>query len=221
MTTASTTINIFKLDGAKAGQADLPEALFAAPVRPHLIHSAVVAEEAAARQGTHSTKTRAEVSGGGKKPWKQKGTGRARHGSTRSPIWRHGGVVWGPHPRDYSVKVNKQEKRAALAGALTARLGESRIIGLDPKSLDAPKTATVAGFLKKGFAGTKRPLFVHAGGEETLVRSVRNLKSAAHRSVRSLSVRAIMLADLVVFTSGAIDALKATAAAATAAGEKA
>lgn len=206
----TTSIAVYKLDGKKAGSADLPESWFAVPVRKHLIHAAVRAEEASNRQGTHATKTRGDVSGGGKKPWKQKGTGRARHGSTRSPIWRHGGTVFGPQPRDYAVKVNKQEKRQALAGALTARLEEARIIGLDAGGLDAPKTALVAGFLAKGFAGTRRPLFVHAGGEETLVKSVRNIRSAAHRSVKSLSARAVMLADLVVFTAGAIDAIKAS-----------
>lgn len=209
----SATIDIYGLDGKKVKSVDMPDSWFAGPVRQHLIHAAVIAEEAAARHGTHSTKTRADVSGGGIKPWKQKGTGRARAGSTRSPIWRKGGVVFGPHPRDYTVKVNKQEKRAALVGALTARLSEERVIGVAVQGLESPKTATVAQFLKKGFATIRKPLFVHAAGEETLVRSVRNLRAAAYRSVGSLSARSVMLSDLVVLTDKAIQAIQSSAVA--------
>jgi large subunit ribosomal protein L4 len=208
-----TTIKIYGLDGATKGEAEVPDTLFASPAPRHILHDVVRAEEAAGRQGTASTKTRSDVSGGGKKPWKQKGTGRARHGSTRSPIWRHGGVVFGPHPRDYDVKVNRKVKRQALAGALTARFGEERVIGLDPKGLEKPKTATMAKFLA-GFEGVKKPLFLVDSGEETLRRSIGNLDKALVANVGSMSARSILIADLVILSSAAIEKIKARGGAA-------
>lgn len=200
------SIDIYSLDGSVARKADLPDSLFGATVNKTVIHDVVRAEEAAARQGTHDTKTRSDVSGGGKKPWKQKGTGRARHGSTRSPIWRKGGVVWGPHPRAYDFKVNKKAKRLALAGALSARMSEERVIGLDPKGIDAPKTTSVAKFLKS-FSEIEKPLFIHGAGEENFVRSVRNIRNASYASVRSFSTREIMVSDFVILTPAAIEGI--------------
>ncbi|MEK8022328.1 MAG: 50S ribosomal protein L4 [Candidatus Hydrogenedentota bacterium] len=200
------SINVYSLEGALVGKAELPDELVGAAVRTSVIHDVVRAEEAAKRQGTHSTKTRGDVSGGGKKPWKQKGTGRARHGSTRSPIWRHGGVVFGPHPRDYEMKINKKTKKLALAGALSARFSEERMIGLEPKGLSAPKTASIAKFLK-AFEGVAKPLFVHTPAEEALAKSVRNIRNAKHSNVENISTRSIMLSDFVIFTQGAITAM--------------
>lgn len=208
------SISIYGLDGSVVGKAELPESLVAAPIRTSVIHDVVRAEEAAARRGTHDTKTRGDVSGGGKKPWKQKGTGRARHGSTRSPIWRKGGIVFGPHPRSYDVKVNRKAKRLALAGALSARFSEERIIGLEPKGLDAPATGRIAKFLKS-FDGVVRPLFVHTPGEEALAKSVRNIRKAAHANAGNISTRTVMLADLVILTPAAITALSKTTEAAS------
>jgi large subunit ribosomal protein L4 len=200
------SITIFGLDGKAVGTADLPDELFAQTVGQHVLHEVVRAEEAAARQGNHDTKTRGEVSGGGKKPWKQKGTGRARHGSTRSPIWRKGGIVFGPHPRDYTMKMNRKVKKAALAGALSARVNEERVIGLEAKGLAAPKTNAVAKFLR-GFEGIRKPLFIHTSEEGVLAKSIRNLPNAQHRNVGNLSARSVLLSDLVILTPAAITAL--------------
>jgi large subunit ribosomal protein L4 len=205
------SITIFGLDGNKIGQADLPDELFAVAVGKHVLHEVVRAEEAAARQGNHDTKTRGEVSGGGKKPWKQKGTGRARHGSTRSPIWRKGGVVFGPHPRDYDMKMNRKVKKLALAGALSARANEERVIGLEAKGLAEPRTAAVAKFLR-GFDGIRKPLFIHTAEEGVLAKSIRNLPNAQHRNVGNLSARSVLLSDLVILTPSAITALGAAGA---------
>lgn len=211
MTKSLTSINIYSLAGAVVRTADLPEDLFAVKINTTVIHDVVRAEEAAARQGNAESKTRSDVSGGGKKPWKQKGTGRARHGSTRSPIWRKGGVVFGPHQRDYTQKVNKKTKKLALAGALTTRFIEERIIGLDAKEIKAPKTATVAQFMK-AFDSTGeciKPLFLHSKTEEAFIKSVRNLRNAAHANVENMSTRKIMLSDLIIMTPAAIEAVNA------------
>src|SRR5437773_4263438 len=126
--------------GKKAGSRELPAELFEAPVNVGLMHQVVVAGLAAIRRGTHSTKTRGEVRGGGKKPWRQKGTGRARHGSIRSPIWMGGGVAHGPKPRDYSMRVNKKMKKAALRGALTDAQRSGKLAAIDALSFEAPST---------------------------------------------------------------------------------
>ena len=124
-------VTVFILNAEQVGELELDERLFGAPVRPDLMHQVVVGHMAAKRSGTHKTKTRAEVAGGGRKPWRQKGTGRARQGSTRSPQWKGGGVVFGPQPRDYSVRVNKKVRRAALYSALSSKVDEGKIIVLD------------------------------------------------------------------------------------------
>src|ERR671936_2649386 len=134
------SVPIVSQSGKKAGTRDLPSELFEAPVNGPLMHQVVVAGMAAIRRGTHSTKTRAEVRGGGRKPWRQKGTGRARHGSNRSPIWTGGGVAHGPKPRDHSVKVNKKMRRVALRGALTDALQSGKLAVVDEVSFDEPRT---------------------------------------------------------------------------------
>src|SRR5919197_4142311 len=131
---------VLNRSGKKVSDRELPAELFEAPVNVSLMHQVVVAGAAAQRAGTHSTKTRAEVSGGGRKPWRQKGTGRARHGSIRSPIWTGGGVAHGPKPRDYSMRVNKKMKRAALRGALTDALQSGKLAVVSALSFDAPST---------------------------------------------------------------------------------
>src|SRR2546430_7159854 len=134
------TVDIRDQSGKPAGTRDLPSELFEAPVNVPLMHQVVVAGMAAIRRGTHSTKTRAEVRGGGKKPWRQKGTGRARHGSIRSPIWSGGGVAHGPKPRDYSMRVNKKMRKAALRAALTDAVTSGKLAGVDSVDFDEPST---------------------------------------------------------------------------------
>ena len=133
-------VSVYNMEGNEVGKMDLSDAVFGVEVNEHLVHMAVVAQLANKRQGTQKAKTRAEVSGGGRKPWRQKGTGHARQGSTRSPQWKGGGVVFAPVPRDYSIKLNKKEKRAALKSALTSRVQENKFIVVDELKLDEIKT---------------------------------------------------------------------------------
>src|SRR5512143_1723171 len=141
------SVSMVDMSNKKVKDVELP-ALFGAEVKSHLLHSAVVNQLAHRRAGTASTKTKGLVSGGGKKPFKQKGTGRARAGSSRSPLWRHGGTVFGPMPRDYSYSLPKKEKRAALAAAFASKVQDSRLVVLDKLELSAPKSKEMAGLLK-------------------------------------------------------------------------
>jgi large subunit ribosomal protein L4 len=193
--------------GKKAGTRELPAELFEAPVNVPLMHQVVVAGLAAARRGTHSTKTRAEVRGGGKKPWRQKGTGRARHGSIRSPIWTGGGVAHGPKPRDYSMRVNKKMKRAALRGALTDAMQSGKLAVVAELSFEEPSTkdaVAVLGALKL----ERRTLLVLPEPERNTELSFRNLPHVKVTYAGSLSVYDVVAADHVLFTAGALDALE-------------
>ena len=134
------SVSVYNMEGAQVGTIELSDSIFAVPVNEHLVHQAVVAQLANKRQGTQKAKTRSEVRGGGRKPWRQKGTGHARQGSTRSPQWTGGGVVFAPVPRDYSFKMNKKEKRAALKSALTSRVEENKFIVVDELNFDEIKT---------------------------------------------------------------------------------
>src|SRR5574344_2018019 len=133
-------VSIYNMKGSQVGEMELNEAVFGVEVNEHLVHMAVVSQLANNRQGTQSAKTRSEVSGGGRKPWRQKGTGHARQGSTRSPQWTGGGVIFAPKPRDYSFKINKKEKKSALKSALSSRVAENKLIVLDELKFDAIKT---------------------------------------------------------------------------------
>ena len=136
-------VSVFNMEGKEVDKLELNDAVFAAPINEHLVHMAVVQQLANKRQGTQSTKTRSEVSGGGKKPWRQKGTGHARQGSTRAPQWTGGGVVFAPKPRDYSFKMNKKEKNAAIKSVLTSKVNDSKFIVLDNLTLEGIKTKEV------------------------------------------------------------------------------
>ena len=140
-------VKVYNMEGSEVGSIELNDAVFGVKVNEHLMHMAVVSQLANKRQGTQSAKTRAEVRGGGRKPWKQKGTGHARQGSTRSPQWKGGGVVFAPKPRDYSFKMNKKEKTFAVKSALTSRVADSKIFVLDSLTLDEIKTKKMAGVL--------------------------------------------------------------------------
>ena len=192
--------------GAKVADVDLPSEVFEAKVSVPLMHQVVVAGLASLRSGTHSTKTRGEVSGGGKKPWRQKGTGRARHGSIRSPIWSGGGVAHGPRPRNHDVRVNKKMRRGALRSALTDAARSGKLVVVSELAFDAPRTKDAVGVLDAlGISG--RVLLVLPEPHEAVEKSFRNLPFVRITGVRGLSTYDVLAADRVLFTRAALDAL--------------
>ena len=200
------TVDVLDAGGRKAGSVELPEEIFGVQVNVPVMHRVVRAQLAAARAGTHNTKTRAEVRGGGKKPWRQKGTGRARQGSTRAPQWRGGGVVFGPVPRDHSMRVNKKEKVLALRSALTDRHAGGNLVVLDGLDFEEPKTARAVELLDAvGLAGRKL-LFVVDGLEEAAIKSFRNLRGVHLITFDQLNTYDVLNSDTVVFTRDSLDA---------------
>jgi large subunit ribosomal protein L4 len=193
--------------GKKVGEQELDPKVFEAPVNLQVMHQVVVAGLAAARRGTHSTKTRAEVRGGGRKPWRQKGTGRARHGSIRSPVWVGGGIAHGPKPRSYEMRVPKKMKRLALRSALSDRAQEGRIRVLDGLSFEEPKTAK-AGEVLSSLGATGRVLLVLGEPDEAIEKSFRNLPYVKLVYPGNLATYDILFADWVVFTKDAIERVK-------------
>jgi len=167
-------VSVFNMKGETVGTLELNDAVFGVEVNEHLVHMAVVAQLANKRQGTQSAKTRAEVSGGGKKPWRQKGTGHARQGSTRAPQWTGGGVVFAPKPRDYSVKLNKKEKRIALKSALTDRVNEGKFVVVDEIAMDEIKTKNFKAMLDALKVG--KALVVLDSVDDKVIKSARNLE---------------------------------------------
>jgi large subunit ribosomal protein L4 len=195
-------IDIVNIEGKKVGSADLDDAVFGAKVKDYLLWELVKAQQAAKRAGTHSTKTRANVRGGGKKPYKQKGTGNARQGSSRAPNHVGGGKVFGPHPRSYEYTVPKKVKRAALASALSLRAKEKKVMVVDKFTFDAPKTKQMAGILKT--LGLGKALIVDAKGNANLFKSVRNLPKAKVLAPEGLNVFDILNHSDLVIVAGAI-----------------
>ena len=195
------------LDGAgkSSSTVDLPDELFGGGVNEPLLHQVVVAQLAAARSGTSSTKTRAEVRGGGTKPWRQKGTGRARHGSIRSPIWVGGGVVFGPKPRDHSVRVNKKMRKAALRSALSDKAQSEQVFVMD--GFSEAKTKLARAMLKEaGIEGRVLLVLDPADDNSRVVdRAFRNLGGSAFSLVGSLAAYDVLVADALIFTKGAFD----------------
>jgi len=203
------TVDVLNADGKKAGTADLPAEVFDVQTNVPLIHQVVVAQLAAARQGTHATKTRGEVRGGGKKPYKQKGTGRARQGSTRAPQFAGGGTVHGPQPRSYEQRTPKKMKAAALRGALSDRARAGRIHVVDALvEGDAPSTKAAVKALK-GIAASRKVLVVLERGDELTWLSLRNESSVHLLAVDQLNTYDVLVNDDVVFTRGAYDAFVA------------
>lgn len=197
------TVELYDKDRRVKETIELPESVFGAEVKTHLLHHVVVAQLAARRSGTASTKTRTEVSGGGKKPFKQKGTGRARMGSSRSPLLRGGGTVFGPHPRGYEIKVNRKAMKAALRSALSEKARENKILLVDDLTLPAPKTKE---FLKVAAAlGLAEALIVTDGAQEGLALGVRNLRSFKTLPVTALNVYDILSYDQLVLTRPACE----------------
>jgi large subunit ribosomal protein L4 len=188
------------------GERDLPAELFDAPVNIPVMHQVVVAGMAAQRAGTHSTKTRAEVAGGGKKPWRQKGTGRARHGSIRSPIWVGGGISHGPKPRSYEMRVNKKMKRAALRAALTDAFKGGKLAVVHGLSFEGPRTKDAVGVLRS-LELDGLILLVIAAPDDAVEKSFSNLPQVKVGYPGNLSTYDVLYADQVLFTSEAVDAL--------------
>jgi large subunit ribosomal protein L4 len=199
---------LFDRTGATVGSVDLAEALFAAPVNEAVLHQAVVAQLAGRRTGTHDTKTRGEVRGGGRKPYRQKGTGRARQGSRVAPHYKGGGVVFGPHPRSYEQKLPKKMRRLALRSALTAKFGDDAIRVIDAFAMDAePKTRAFAAILQALGAGDghgRRVLVVAPSRDDLLLRSAANLPSVSVILADSLNVVDLLNADAVVIEQPAL-----------------
>ncbi len=201
------TVDVLDQGGKKVGEQELDPAVFEAQVNVPVMHQVVVAGLAAARSGTHSTKTRAEVRGGGVKPWRQKGTGRARHGSIRSPIWTGGGVAHGPKPRDYEMRVNKKMKRLALRSALTDSAREGQIRVLNGLVFEEPKTADAVAVLES-LEVRGRVLLVLGAPDEIVEKSFRNLPFVKIDYPGNLSTYDVVEADWVLFTKDAIQAVK-------------
>ena len=199
-------VTVYNMKGSEVGSLELNDAVFGVDVNEHLVHMAVVQQLANNRQGTQKAKTRAEVSGGGRKPWRQKGTGRARQGSTRSPQWTHGGVVFAPTPRDYTFKLNKKEKRAALKSALTAKVNDQKFIVLDELKLDAIKTKefqTVLNNLK-----VEGALVVLNDNDQNVILSARNIPAVKTTQINSLIVFDVLKYQNVVTTKAAVASIE-------------
>ena len=195
-------VSVYNMEGKEVGKMDLNDAIFGVEVNEHLVHMAVVQHLANKRQGTQKAKTRAEVSGGGRKPWRQKGTGHARQGSTRSPQWTHGGVVFAPTPRDYSFKLNKKEKRIALKSALTSKVADGKVMVLDELKLDEIKTKKFQEVLTN--LNAKKSLFVIKENDKNIVLSARNIPDAQTIVADSINVYDIMKAGTVVLTKDSV-----------------
>ena len=196
-------VTVYNMEGKEVGDIELNDQIFGVEINEHLIHMAVRQHLAACRQGTQKAKTRAEVSGGGRKPWRQKGTGHARQGSTRSPQWTGGGVVFAPTPRDYSFKMNKKEKRAALFGALTNKVEEGNLIVIDSLSFPEKKTKEFAKVMTNLNVDGKA-LVVTAEHDENVICSARNLPKVSTTLSTTLGVYDVMNAKKLVLTKDAV-----------------
>jgi len=200
--TQMANVSVYNMEGNEVGKMDLNDAVFGVEVNEHLVHMAVVAQLANKRQGTQKAKTRAEVSGGGKKPWRQKGTGHARQGSTRSPQWTGGGVVFAPTPRDYTIKLNKKEKRAALKSALTSRVQDNKFIVVDELKLDEIKTKKFQAVMDN--LKVSKALVVVGDDSTNVVLSARNIENVKTAFVNTINVYDILKYNTVVATKTAV-----------------
>ncbi len=195
-------VSVYNMEGKEVGTIELNDAVFGVEVNEHLVHMAVVQQLANKRQGTQKAKTRSEVSGGGRKPWKQKGTGHARQGSTRSPQWTGGGVVFAPTPRDYSFKLNKKEKQLALKSALTSRVQSNKIIILDELKFDEIKTKNFQAVMDN--LKLNRALVIIADNDKNVVMSAKNIPTVQTTLTNTINVYDIMKANVVVLTKDAV-----------------
>jgi large subunit ribosomal protein L4 len=198
---------VYNMTGEQVGEIELADSIFGIEPNKFVLHAAVVNYLANQRQGTQSTLTRAEVSGGGRKPWKQKGTGHARQGSTRSPQWRHGGIALGPKPRDYSYSLNKKVKRLAMKSALSSKVTDGEIIVLDAIMLEEIKTQNVATMLA-AIGANKKALIVTDSVNENLVKSARNIEGVKTAIAASLNVYDLLNCDTFVIVKDAVTAIE-------------
>ena len=199
-------VSVYNMEGKEVGTMELSDGVFGVKVNEHLVHMAVVAQLANKRQGTQKAKTRAEVSGGGKKPWRQKGTGHARQGSTRAPQWTGGGVVFAPTPRDYTIRLNKKEKRAALKSALTSRVQENKFLVLDELKMDEIKTKKFKNVLDN--LNVSGALVVVGADSDNVVLSARNLPDVKTAYVNTINVYDILKYNTVVATKAAVASIE-------------
>ena len=199
-------VSVYNMEGKEVGTLELNDAVFGVEVNEHLVHLAVVAQLANKRQGTQKAKTRSEVSGGGRKPWRQKGTGHARQGSTRSPQWKGGGVVFAPTPRDYTIRLNKKEKRAALRSALTSRVQDNKFIVVDELKFDEIKTKKFQGVMDS--LKVNKALVVLADNDRNTVLSARNVADVKTAQVDSINVYDILKYNTVVATKAAVASIE-------------
>ena len=199
-------VSVYNMEGKEVEKIDLSDAVFGVEVNEHLVHMAVVQYLANRRQGTQKAKTRSEVSGGGRKPWRQKGTGHARQGSTRAPQWTGGGVVFAPVPRDYSFKMNKKEKRLALKSVLTGRVLENKLIVLDELKMDEYKTKQFKKVMEN--LNVKKGLVVLAENDDKVERSARNLSGINTALTNTINVYDILKSDTLVLTKDAVNKIE-------------
>ena len=195
-------VAVYNMEGKEVGKLDLNDAVFGVEVNEHLVHMAVLQQLANNRQGTQKAKTRSEVRGGGRKPWRQKGTGHARQGSTRAPQWTGGGVVFAPVPRDYSFKINKKEKRAAVKSALTSRVQENKLIVVDELKLDEIKTKQFAQVMKN--LNVEKALVIINENDQNIVMSAKNIPTVKVAQTNTINVFDILKYSTVVVTKDAV-----------------
>ena len=199
-------VSVYNMEGKEVGTLELNDAVFGVEVNEHLVHLAVVAQLANKRQGTQKAKTRSEVSGGGRKPWRQKGTGHARQGSTRSPQWKGGGVVFAPTPRDYTIRLNKKEKRAALRSALTSRVQDNKFIVVDELKFDEIKTRKFQNVMDN--LKVSKALVVLGDNDQNTVLSARNIAGVKTAQAGTINVYDILKYNTVVATKAAVASIE-------------
>ena len=199
-------VSVYNMEGSEVEKMDLNDNVFAVEVNEHLMHMAVVLQLANKRQGTQKAKTRSEVSGGGRKPWRQKGTGHARQGSTRAPQWKGGGVVFAPTPRDYTIRLNKKEKRAALKSALTSRVQENKFIVVDELALNEIKTKKFVEVMNN--LKVSKALVVLAEDDQNVIKSASNVASVKTANAGMINVYDILKYSTVVATKAAVEKIE-------------
>ena len=199
-------VSVYNMEGKEVGSMELNDAVFGVEVNEHLVHLAVVAQLANKRQGTQKAKTRSEVSGGGRKPWRQKGTGHARQGSTRAPQWKGGGMVFAPVPRDYTITLNKKEKRAALKSALTSRVQAGKFVVVDELKFDEIKTKKFRNVMDN--LKVKKALVVLADNDQNTVLSARNIADVKTTQVNTINVYDVLKYNTVVATKAAVASIE-------------
>ncbi|MED0714145.1 50S ribosomal protein L4 [Aeribacillus composti] len=197
-------VTLYNQNGSAVGEIELNDSVFGIEPNKHVLFEAVIMQRASQRQGTHKVKNRSEVSGGGRKPWRQKGTGRARQGSIRSPQWRGGGTVFGPTPRTYAYKLPKKVRRLAIKSALSSKVQENNIVVLEDLVLEAPKTKEMAGILK-GLSVERKALIVTGDENENVILSARNIPGVTVVTANGINVLDVLSHDKLVITKAAVE----------------